>query len=362
MAPELSSSTAPDLFPTHLGMGSRSSSVGPKFLPIVIPQTTKRLQGVSFSPFTRAYPTTLATIDQPISKSDLVSFIDDLNEAFIASPFLQAVGLAGTITSFVPLSIAQIVGGAVSLSADVGTAATSYGRTRAFVKAANEKVFGPRGLQLKILSTRDMMAAVGMKDQESLPLHGLPEFDEEWAINQEGSINDPRIRWLQALEGRISTLDWNVPGQIEQQSWLKKAGAWQAKRLEEKQTKDLQKQREKAGERAEKRREEMEEVDQDAAEKLAKIERKMSKVAAKSGKSESKKNEKISKLEDKMDKKQRKWEKQSNKVVEKREKDGRKADRQEHKVVQKIRWLVILPQAGNEAGTEQVDPGIEQVS
>jgi hypothetical protein len=350
--------------------GDQPSSVfsPPDIQPIVIPQTSKTLQGVRFSPFSRVYPTCLLQTSPPISKDNFVQIIDDLNEAFIASPFLQALNTAGNIAGLAPSLVAQIVGSSVALGADAGSAATSYTRTRAFVKTINASVFAPRGLQLRVLSTKDMLNSIGVNSSD-FNLPPLPDYDHNWAEGQEASVSDPRIRWLQALEGRIATLDWNVPEIVELENWLKKAGSWQSKRQGEKQTTKIMERQRKA--RTEQDGEVQEEIQktqqklQDIREKMlqveAKAERKTEKKKEKEHKFEEKRLKGIEKLEEDVEKERRKLEKKLEKLQVEKEDKQRKLDRKDQKVIQKIRWIIILPSVSGVVRDEDIDGGVEEI-
>lgn len=99
-------------------------------LPIVLPQTSKNFRGAFFSPFVRAYVPELEAHD--ISQSDFLTFIDGLNEAFIANPVFQGFGIAGTIMQqFYGVHPVQWAGMGVSVVSGMASAATSYARTRA---------------------------------------------------------------------------------------------------------------------------------------------------------------------------------------------------------------------------------------
>lgn len=104
-------------------------------LPIIIPQTSRALRGVYYSPFLRAYPEALEA--HGISKENFIRLIDDLNESFISSPFFYGVMIAGTAVSFVPELAAQIIGGTVAAAAGFAGTANSRLRSKVFVKAAN---------------------------------------------------------------------------------------------------------------------------------------------------------------------------------------------------------------------------------
>jgi len=71
------------------------------------------------------------------------------------------------------------------------SAATSWTRARAYVKAANEEIFLPQGLRCKMLKTQKMMVAVGHGDM-ILQLPPLDRLDQRDV--QIGGKDDPRMR------------------------------------------------------------------------------------------------------------------------------------------------------------------------
>ena len=52
-------------------------------------------------------------------------------------------------------------------------------RTRVFVKEVNQRIFAPRGLELRISSTNDMLRAINV-EPAAFRLPPLPELNEDW--------------------------------------------------------------------------------------------------------------------------------------------------------------------------------------
>ena len=327
-------------------------------MPIVIPQTSRALRGVYYSPFLRAYPETLDTVG--ISKADFIRFIDDLNEAFISSPFFYGVMLAGTIVSFVPEIAAQVVGGVVATASSFASTANSHARTKLFVKAANDDIFAPRGLQLRLLNTKNMLQAIHV-DEELFKLPPLPEFiAPEWEQERE----DPRRRWMQALKDVVSPLDYDAPDFSEQDSWLKKAGAWTAKHQDKRQAKSLTKRRGKAKETldaAQEKAAQNEQIIQCAIKGLQADLDALRLQTSGDPKAEARRQRDIVEYEKAI------HQQQANLITEREKKDEvtekaiGKVDKKEQKVVQKIRWVVITPSTSSEVADEDIDDGVEDV-
>lgn len=214
-------------------------SVSATWKPVVIPQTTvSSSMRSNFLPFMRAYAPELN--HHGISMEEFLRIIDGLNEVFIGHPGIRAANLAGTITGFVPSAIAQGIGTGIQFASGIGSAATSYTRTKEYVKAVNTTVFAPRGLRLAIQSTKEMTAAVGATNGIYIP--NFPETNI-------GASQDIRMERLHALEPYIAPLTFNVPdSRTNQANWYDKLNGWQATR----DTKKQEKAREKALAKAQK--------------------------------------------------------------------------------------------------------------
>ncbi|PVH78895.1 hypothetical protein DL98DRAFT_381553, partial [Cadophora sp. DSE1049] len=205
--------------------------------PIVLPQIRKgRTQA-----FFRAWAPGLQS--KGITQSDFLSFIDNLNVVATKSPPLQIVDLAGGIIALVPHAWFNVAGLAVSISAKLGAAAVSKGRTELYLREVNKKLFGPRGLKVSIastLATREILKVPG-----SLPkLASLS--DETFYINT-------AERALRAVAPYSAHLELDVPPPTEQSTMLAKVSAKEAASKDRKNHKKVMKKRDKAGYKAEKR-------------------------------------------------------------------------------------------------------------
>lgn len=123
---------------------------------IAIPSATSARE----SPFLRAYPPSLASYS--ISASEFLQFVDTLNHVSEKSPPLQVLSAAGDIVGLVPEPTAQIVGTAINLGAEVGSAALTYGRSEMELRKANKELFGPRGLKVEIAKLDAVARLTGM--------------------------------------------------------------------------------------------------------------------------------------------------------------------------------------------------------
>lgn len=199
--------------------------------PIVIPQTTTTFMNRILFPFARAYPEHLAEVG--IDEAQFLAFIDGLNEAFLASPIFRILGSVGRIATFTPFPIVLGAGAGLMVVSGVAASGVSYTHTKAYVKKQNEDLFEPVGLQVKVLSTSKMLGTVNGNDEvKSLCLPALPDCDETW--DPSSSSTDPRLRRMEALQGLVAPLRWNVVPADMPKNWLKRMGAWQASRSDAK--------------------------------------------------------------------------------------------------------------------------------
>ncbi|KAJ7665979.1 hypothetical protein DFH06DRAFT_1385855, partial [Mycena polygramma] len=116
-------------------------------LPFCAPQ----LMPAFDAPFCRAYNSTLESVDIP--QEQLLAFIDGLNLAMTASPPLRVVNLVGMAIGFVPYHWAMIAGAAIQTGAKVGMRVLSKTLTDRYLRAANLRLFKPRGLSVRICTT-----------------------------------------------------------------------------------------------------------------------------------------------------------------------------------------------------------------
>lgn len=139
----------------------------------------------------------------------------------------------------------------IQLGAGLAPAATSWTRAKAFVKDANQNIFLPKGLRVKVLKTKKMMAAVG-HDSEVLKLPPLVEMHSRVGSGWGDEENDPRMRRIRALGDKVADLQFHellAPEQFD--NWWKKMGSKQAQKRNAKTTKRITKDRNKAWEKNE---------------------------------------------------------------------------------------------------------------
>ncbi|KAK7043892.1 hypothetical protein VNI00_008058 [Paramarasmius palmivorus] len=130
--------------------------------PICIPQIS--LHPKWDSAFARGYSQALA--DAGISQEDFLNFIDGLNLAMAASPPLRVVDVAGIMLSFVPLLLPMLAGVIISAASQTSMRKLSKTLTDHYLRAANLQLFNPRGLSVRICTTRAMTR---MFIQQDLP-------------------------------------------------------------------------------------------------------------------------------------------------------------------------------------------------
>ena len=290
--------------------------------PVAIPATDAKLG----SPFLRAYAPILTTYALP--PEVFLRFIDNLNRVAVASPPLQVLGLAGTITSFVPLATAQIVGNAVSFAAQASTVAVSKGRTELFLREANKDIFAPRGLKVEIAK----MDAIAK-------LANIPILDSSGKIEKHSKIlGDLEIQELRAISGqerRLQALSqWIAPLEvtplpmIEQQSNpLSRLNQAASERQRKKGEQKLIEDREKAHKKINK---DGDKAEREYEKELRKLEKEEEKVRRKE---DGRKLEKeLEKIEKERRKAEKEYEKETGKLI--------KEDKEE-KAFRKILWLVI---------------------
>jgi chromosome segregation ATPase len=220
--------------------------------------------GEYMSPFVR---TRAPELEQQygLSSSELLAFIDGLNEAFMANPALQVTDAIGTIVGFVPLQTTQIVGASLNVAAGIGTAGVSIVRTKRYMKKANETIFKPKGLHAQICKTEQMLTQIGKEGDTVVFAKSQFQAMLGSAQAQEPSGN-AIARRMESLGDRVMKLSFdNIAAPVSPNNWAKKLGSYAAQHAEKKQLKELQKKQTKAQEKA------------------AKAEQKLSKAADKHG-------------------------------------------------------------------------------
>ncbi|THU84222.1 hypothetical protein K435DRAFT_870493 [Dendrothele bispora CBS 962.96] len=108
------------------------------------------------SSFARGYNDALQ--DVGISEKMLLNFIDGLNLAIVASPPLRVVDVVGNIIGFVPSHWAMIASIAITTAAQTGMRVLSKTLSDRYLRAANLRLFKPRGLSVRLCTTPALLA------------------------------------------------------------------------------------------------------------------------------------------------------------------------------------------------------------
>ncbi|KAJ5714200.1 uncharacterized protein N7483_011381 [Penicillium malachiteum] len=185
--------------------------------------------GSFFSPFVRARAPELEET-WPITETEFLKFLDDLNESFIANPALQAADGIRNLLGFAPSATLQIVGGSMKLAAELGTVAASKIRTKKYMKKANAEIFEPKGLHARLCKTEKMLAMAGLPNDKNLfmPTAPTPLGPGTQNVPQPPPGEDIKMvirKRMAALGDNFMpfSLD-NVAPPAEQKSWMKKMG------------------------------------------------------------------------------------------------------------------------------------------
>jgi hypothetical protein len=193
-------------------------------------EQTSILHIKNFSPFARAYSSSLQKLPSPIPRDTFLSFIDGLNAAFLSAPVFQAANIIGGGLMGSQIPPAQLAGGVVQILSVIGSAGVSIVRVKRYLKKSTEEIFKPRGLCVRIMGTKKMMGAVGCENVDAkgklaLPAPGvlgdltpppaaLPPYQggagdsDPGDRKEEVQVEDPRVRRLKALEGFIAPLEF----------------------------------------------------------------------------------------------------------------------------------------------------------
>lgn len=146
----------------------------PLQLPVILPQRRpkNRTRG-----FIRAYAPELEI--RGIDQAMFLDFLQTFEKASEASPWINAVNLAGIATSFIPdgFGVGLAVGIAIQMSVRVAMDLQSRSRTNAFLDKMNDEFYRPRGLYCLVMiwspesseisSTFDLTATISGKSNSS---------------------------------------------------------------------------------------------------------------------------------------------------------------------------------------------------
>ncbi|KAJ5195794.1 hypothetical protein N7449_006273 [Penicillium cf. viridicatum] len=160
------------------------------------------------SPFARARARDLEAQTR-LTQVDLLCFIDGLNEAFLANPALQATNKIGML-----------------VAAGLGSAGVSAVRTKQYLKEANEVIFNPKGLLVRVVKTDKMLSLVGVRD--SMVFSG-----EQFRVligGNESQSQSPLETRMAALGDRVISLTFDeLAAPADEDNWIKKWGAYYEK-------------------------------------------------------------------------------------------------------------------------------------
>lgn len=259
--------------------------------------------------------------------------------------------------------IVQSVGMGLQITSDLSSAAASYTRTKVYVKACNADLFHPTGLQATIMTTKDMMARIGHPEQRlRLPPLDTVEDLDQYTASTPGEdprvkaerramqpMNDPRVRRINALQGYVAPLDFDVPAVVTPDNLLNKMSAWHAQRVTAQHDKKEAKRRAKSQtiHRDDGRPVMREKDERNLERKLAKIEKELDK---KDGRH---KDREVRKAQKEYEREQRKIDKKLDRKSEKPRKGKEKIDAREEKQANKVRWLVITRWQGEDDMEEE---------
>ncbi|KAE8400572.1 hypothetical protein BDV37DRAFT_296765 [Aspergillus pseudonomiae] len=331
----------------------RPSAILPK--PVVIPQTSHSIHGSIYRPFARAYAPALESLGIP--KTDFLAFVDALNEVWLANPYIQAISTTSAVACFIPLLQIQIAALGVAAAAEYGSVKVSQMRTQAYMRLANEQLFGPRGLRVQVLKTKVMMREVGVPGDVLDLGEGR---DEEFAdLQEEGKGRyDPQLRRVEALREYVCPIVYEEGGAaVGKDNWIKRASDKQEKWLSERQNSSIVGKREKAG----KWMSEAEEAEKQLNVKIEEVE--LAKEAARARareRIEGPLGESLQgrgMIQDDLDKDLKKLDKTLTKLVKEREKKVTKmmqkgerrlqsVEKKESRIAQKVMWVVVTGDDG----------------
>ncbi|VUC34891.1 unnamed protein product [Clonostachys rosea] len=182
--------------------------------PIALP-TVRSAQG---SPYIRGYPLELAKVG--ITRERFLSFLDHVNRVVADNPPLVAVGLIGSVVGLVPEPTTQLAGTVIELAANATNVALAEGRTELVLRKANNDIFHPVGLQVRVAKLEAVAKIAGMPflDTETGKLTSglrvLAPLDDEMELH----TLDVQRRRLRDLEEWLSPLDLEQLPEVERPS------------------------------------------------------------------------------------------------------------------------------------------------
>ncbi|CZR64616.1 uncharacterized protein PAC_14514 [Phialocephala subalpina] len=115
--------------------------------PVVLPQRRPKNRSRGFI---RAYAPVL--MNAGIDQATFLDYLELFDKASQASPWLNAINLAGLAFSFLPMGISMAISVAIAMSVKVAMEMQSRSRTNTFLDRLNAEFFRPRGLFCLVLT------------------------------------------------------------------------------------------------------------------------------------------------------------------------------------------------------------------
>jgi hypothetical protein len=159
------------------------------------------------------------------------------------------------------------------------------------------------------------------------------------------SLEDPRMRRLNALHGYVAPLDFNVPAVVAPVNLVNKMAAWQAQKTAEKHEKKEIKRREKAEAKSRHPDETATKGERRLERKLASVEKSLEKHGGNPD------GKRVRGAQERYEREQRKVERKAGRKEGKSGKD----ERREEKKANRIRWIVITQWEGEAEGDVDSD-------
>lgn len=205
--------------------------------PIVIPQMASKF-GV---PFTRAYAPILAS--RGIRESDFLEFIDGLNIVSTPHFMFLIMLLVAEVLDATNIDVLEIAAAALLITAVVGTLVVCKKRAKLFLKKTNKRLFHPRGLHVRIVSSKDLVEILDFRSREDL----ISTFSSEQVSM---SVHERRMH---GLNEKVHPVTFDVQEPSKKTNILAKIAAYQVSTTYKGEEKCLLNSRGKCAERLEKR-------------------------------------------------------------------------------------------------------------
>lgn len=335
------------------------SEYEPLSSPIVIPQLSNQFG----SPFSRAYAPILES--RGIEKHDFLEFIDGINIVSTPNIIFLTMLLAAEVLDATNVDVLEMAACGLAVAAVVGTIVVCKRRCKMYLKKSNKYLFNPRGLQVKILSSKELAPLLGVESR----MHLLCPFDDD---QKDLTIHERR---MYGIKDKVYPLDFNVPPPSKAKNLLAKVAAYQVSRSYKTQEEALMKSRGKTMKQVE-RRDSISSVssDEDKSndEGYKKYYKKRDRVFEKLDKEKQRIDERFerklmtnedeqrlaiekeweiasNRINEKYDKASQEFEDSCNKHESKQMKTLKKCEKKilskdtERKVIKRLNWIVILP-------------------